>query len=122
IRLLVGLQVGPFSQNIIEHDIQNMNLSRDDYFSDFMQSLGFAINNKQQDRKEFYDQVRFFLNMIINERLIIRKNKTSNHAKLYLFEMNEEERSEHNFNGYLITGSCNLKRPKSSHLKRTLSF
>lgn len=110
IRLLVGLQVGPFSQNIIEHDIQNMDLSRDDYFSDFMKSLGFAINNKQQDRKEFYEQVRFFLNMIINERLIIRKTKEPNHAKLYLFEMNEEERSKHNFDGYLITGSSNLTR------------
>src|SRR5699024_3204582 len=31
-----------------------------------------------------------------------------NHAKLYLFEMNEEECQKHSFNGYLITGSSNL--------------
>src|SRR5699024_10017145 len=39
-----------------------------------------------------------------------RKTKVPNHAKLYLFEMNDEERSKHNFDGYLITGSSNLTR------------
>lgn len=36
IRLLGGLQVGEHLQNIFEHDIQEMDLSRDDYFNDFM--------------------------------------------------------------------------------------
>lgn len=97
IRLLGGLQVGEHLQNIFEHDIQEMDLSRDDYFNDFMKSLRLAINNKQQDTQTFYEQVRFFLDMIVKEQLIIRKTKEPNHAKLYLFEMNEEERSKHNF-------------------------
>jgi len=110
IRLLVGLQVGNHLQNIFEHDIQEMDLSSDEYFNDFMTSLGFAINNEQQDTKEFYDQVHFFLDMINQERLIIKKTREPNHAKLYLFEMNEEEYDKHNFKGYLITGSSNLTR------------
>lgn len=110
IRLLVGLQVGNHLSKIFEHDVQEMNLSSDEYFNDFMTSLGFAINNEDQDSKEFYEQVHFFLDMLIQERLIIRKTKEPNHAKLYLFEMNEEERSKHNFDGYLITGSSNLTR------------
>lgn len=110
IRLLVGLQVGNHLQNIFEHDVQELDLSSDEYFNDFMTSMGFAVNNEQQDTKEFYEQVHFFLDMIKQERLIIKKTREPNHAKLYLFEMNEEERSKHNFEGYLITGSSNLTR------------
>lgn len=110
IKLLVGLQVGNHLQNIFEHDVQELDLSSDEYFNDFMTSMGFAVNNEQQDTKEFYEQVHFFLDMIRQERLIIKKTREPNHAKLYLFEMNEEERSKHNFDGYLITGSSNLTR------------
>lgn len=110
IRLLVGLQVGNHLQSIFEHDVQELDLSSDEYFNDFMTSMGFAVNNEQQDTKEFYEQVHFFLDMIKQERLIIKKTREPNHAKLYLFEMNEEERSKHNFEGYLITGSSNLTR------------
>ncbi|GGK53645.1 MULTISPECIES: helicase-related protein [Flavobacteriaceae] len=110
IKLLVGLQVGNHLQNIFEHDVQELDLSSDEYFNDFMSSMGFAVNNEQQDTKEFYEQVHFFLDMIRQERLIIKKTREPNHAKLYLFEMNEEERSKHNFDGYLITGSSNLTR------------
>ena len=110
IRLLVGLQVGNHLQNIFEHDVQEMDLSSDEYFNDFMTSMGFAVNNEQQDTKDFYEQVHFFLEMLLEERLIIKKTREPNHAKLYLFEMNEEERSKHNFEGYLITGSSNLTR------------
>ena len=110
IKLLVGLQVGNHLQNIFEHDVQELDLSSDEYFNDFMTSMGFAVNNEQQDTKEFYEQVHFFLDMIRQERLIIKKTREPNHAKLYLFEMNEEERSKHNFEGYLITGSSNLTR------------
>jgi superfamily II DNA or RNA helicase len=110
IKLLVGLQVGNHLQTIFEHDVQELDLSSDEYFNDFMTSMGFAVNNEQQDSKEFYEQVHFFLDMIRQERLIIKKTREPNHAKLYLFEMNEVERSKHNFDGYLITGSSNLTR------------
>lgn len=110
IRLLVGLQVGNHLSKIFEHDIQGTDLSNDDYFNDFMTSLGFAINNEDQDTRTFYEQVHFFLDMLREERLIIRKTREPNHAKLYLFQMNEEERAKHSLDGYLITGSSNLTR------------
>src|SRR5690606_13662374 len=110
IKLLVGLQVGNHLQNSFEHDVQEMDLSSDEYFNDFMTSMVFAVNIEQQDTKEFDEQVHFFLDMIKQERLIIKKTREPNHTKLYLFEMNEEERTKHNFEGYLITGNSNLTR------------
>jgi len=52
IKLLVGLQVGNHLQNIFEHDVQELDLSSDEYFNDFMTSMGFAVNNEQQDTKD----------------------------------------------------------------------
>lgn len=110
IRLLVGLEVGKHLSGIFEHDVQELDLSHDEQFNAFMTSMGLAVNNEQQDTQAFYEQVHFFLEMLQEERLIIKKTKDPNHAKLYLFEMNEEEREKHNFDGYLITGSSNLTR------------
>ena len=110
IRLLIGLEVGKHLNGIFEHDVQELNLSHDEQFNAFMTSMGFAVNNEQQDTKEFYEQVHFFLEMLQEERLIIKKTQQPNHAKLYLFEMNDEEREKHAFDGYLITGSSNLTR------------
>ena len=110
IRLLVGLEVGKYLGNIFEHEMQDIDLSHDEHFNAFMTSMGFAVNNEKQDTKVFYEQVHFFLEMLQEERLIIKKTLQPNHAKLYLFEMNEEEREKHAFDGYLITGSSNLTR------------
>ncbi len=110
IKLLVGLQVGQHLGRIFEHDHQDAGLSNDDQFLEFMESMGFALNNEQQDTREFYEQVRFFMQMILDDRLVIRKTREPNHAKLYLFEMNEKEQENHNIDGYLITGSSNLTR------------
>src|SRR5574344_1691923 len=49
IRLLVGLKVGGHLSKIFEHDIQDIDLSSDDYFDDFISSLNLAINNENQD-------------------------------------------------------------------------
>lgn len=110
IRLLVGLEVGKHLGHIFEHQMQEVDLSHDEQFNAFMTSMGFAVNNEQQDTQAFYEQVHFFLDMLQQERLIIKKTQQPNHAKLYLFEMNEEEREKHAFDGYLITGSSNLTR------------
>jgi superfamily II DNA or RNA helicase len=108
IRLLVGLEVGKHLGGIFEHGMQEMDLSHDEQFNAFMTSMGFAVNNEQQDTKEFYEQVHFFLEMIQQERLVIKKTKEPNHAKLYLFGLSEYDAEERGYPGHLITGSSNL--------------
>ncbi len=52
--------------------------------------------------------------MLNEKRVIIRKTENSNHAKLYLFRLNEEQAEIQAMTGQFITGSSNLTRARLS--------
>jgi superfamily II DNA or RNA helicase len=109
LRLLVGLQVDKLiSDNLVEHGVQDERLSNDDRFNNFMGSLRKALNTDDSDTEEFYNQVYFFLEMIEQERLIIRKTRNPNHAKVYIFKLNPQQAEVQGMKGQFITGSSNL--------------
>lgn len=110
LKLLVGLQVDQILSKIVEHGSQEEEQSQDDQFNQFMTSMGNAINNEEMDTEAFYNQVEFFLQMLNEKRLIIRKTENSNHAKLYLFRLNKEQAAIQDMEGQFITGSSNLTR------------
>lgn len=110
LKLMVGLQVDQILNKIVEHGSQEEEQSQDDQFNQFMTSMGNAINNEEMDTEAFYNQVEFFLQMLNEKRLIIRKTENSNHAKLYLFRLNEEQANIQAMTGQFITGSSNLTR------------
>src|SRR5690606_18810100 len=56
------------------------------------------------------NQVGFFVQMISEGRLEIRKTENPNHAKLYLFHLNEDQAEKQGMPGQFITGSSNLTR------------
>lgn len=108
LKLLIGLKVQKIIHSMIEHGDQDEGLSQDDVFQEFMTSLGYAINNDDMDSEAFYSQVEFFLEMMDEGRLMIRKTENPNHAKLYLFKYNEHHTEVHARPGEFITGSSNL--------------
>jgi superfamily II DNA or RNA helicase/HKD family nuclease len=110
LKLLVGLQVDQILSKIVEHGSQEEEQSQDDQFNQFMSSMGNAINNDEMDTEAFYNQVEFFLEMLNEKRLIIRKTENPNHAKLYLFRLNKEQAAIQDMEGQFITGSSNLTR------------
>jgi superfamily II DNA or RNA helicase len=110
LKLLVGLQVDQILHKIVEHGSQEEELSHDDQFNQFMTSVGNALNNEEMDTEVFYNQVEFFIQMLQEGRLLIRKTENPNHAKLYLFRLNEEQAHIQAMTGQFITGSSNLTR------------
>lgn len=111
LKLLVGLQVCNYLGNIIEYaEQQEETSSLDEEFQKYLVSLGFALNNEEMDTEEFYNQARFFVQMIEEDRLEIRKTENPNHAKLYLFHLNEDQAEIQGMHGQFITGSSNLTR------------
>lgn len=111
LKILVGLQVFQHAGNIIEYaNNQNEEFSQDEIFQQYLISLGFALNNEEMDTEEFYNQVGFFVQMITEGRLEIRKTENPNHAKLYLFHLNKEQAHLQGMSGQFITGSSNLTR------------
>ena len=107
LKILVGLQVDKYLSNIFEIENKDKSLSSEEHFALFIKSLGNAINNEEMDNEEFYNQIEFFINLLENDRLIIRKTFNPNHAKLYLFKLNK---NIFNIDGEFITGSSNLTK------------
>ncbi len=116
IKILVGLNVDRTNYGLIEHGEGSKHLSDDEKVEQFFKSIKNSINTESFDNKSFYEQVRFFLELIMNGRLVIKKTYEPNHAKLYIFKLTSEQIGR---NRLFITGSSNLT---SSGLKEQHEF
>ncbi|MDY0347996.1 MAG: helicase-related protein [Tenuifilaceae bacterium] len=110
IKILVGLQVDKYLSSIVEVGLQDDTLSHEECFSQFMKSMGIAINNAEMDNEEFYNQIAYFIERLLEGKLTIRKTLNPNHAKVYLFQLNNHYQDLFNMKGEFITGSSNLTR------------
>ena len=107
LKILVGLQVDKYLSDIIEVETKDNSLSNEEYFTEFLKSLGYAINNSEMDNEEFYQQIEFFIKLLEANRLIIKKTLNPNHAKVYIFKL---QPNLFNLKGQIITGSSNLTK------------
>ena len=105
LKVLVGLNVDKTIYGLFEHGEDKRNASDEEKIYHFFQSIKKSINTEFFDNKIFYEQVRYFLDLIKNDRLIIRKTFEPNHAKLYIFKLDEGQIGR---NALFITGSSNL--------------
>jgi len=110
LKILVGLQVDKYLSTIVEIGLQDDSLSQEEHFTQFMKSMGFAINNAEMDNEAFYNQIEFFIQLLDEGRLIIRKTLNPNHAKVYLFSYNNTLADTLDSKGQFITGSSNLTK------------
>lgn len=110
LKILVGLQVDKYLSSIVEVGLQDDSLSQEEHFTQFMKSMGFAINNAEMDNEAFYNQIEFFIQLLDEGRLIIRKTLNPNHAKVYLFSYYNTLAETLDSKGQFITGSSNLTK------------
>jgi len=115
VKILVGLNVDKANFGVVEYGKKNLDISDQERIDLFFKSLEISINSDDFDTKDFYDQVNFFINLIEENRLIIRKTYKPNHAKLYIFKLKPGEVK----NTIFITGSSNLT---SAGLKQQQEF
>lgn len=107
IKVLVGLNVDATNYGVLEFSAQDEQSSDEEKTYKFLQSVKKSLNTDNFDTEEFYEQVRFFIQLIRDDKLIIRKTYNPNHAKLYLFKLEESQVGRKNL---FITGSSNLTR------------
>ncbi len=110
LKILVGLQVDKYLSGIIEIENKDDSLSQEEHFTQFIKSLGYAINNAEMDNEDFYNQIEFFIKLLEEDRLIIKKTLNPNHSKVYIFELDEKYKDLFNTKGHFITGSSNLTK------------
>ncbi len=99
IKILVGLDVDQRINKLYEYALETS-----DPRNQFFLSLDKAFTSGDMDRKETYEQAKFFIKLLRENKLLLRKTKKPNHAKLYLFILEEGQAIPHLF----ITGSSNL--------------
>jgi len=109
IQLLIGLDVDKSLGRVFEISKDGVSLSNDELADRFFESLHIALNDEDLDTQEFYEQVSYFLELLQNGRLQIKKTLEPNHAKLYFFKV-KDELAALSPNGRFITGSSNLTR------------
>ncbi len=107
IKVLVGLNVDKTNLGLIEFADQDNHLSDEEKSYKFLQSVKKSLNSDNFDTEEFYEQIRYFVKLITEDKLVIRKTFRPNHAKIYIFKLEEEQVGRKNL---FITGSSNLTK------------
>ncbi|NLK36443.1 MAG: helicase, partial [Gracilibacteraceae bacterium] len=111
LKILVGLDTDLHLGRVLEITDHNADTrTQQELIGRFFASLRTALQDESLDTQEFYEQVDFFLRLIENGQLQIRKTFEPNHAKLYFFRLDEAGQSLVNAPGRFITGSSNLTR------------
>ena len=114
LRILVGLEVDNLISGMTVEYANTKNkkeIIKRDVENNFINSVRKSLNSDDFDRQEFYEQIDFFIDLIIKDKLIIRKTKKPNHAKLYIFELEDKIVQKNLF----ITGSSNLTKAGLSY-------
>jgi superfamily II DNA or RNA helicase/HKD family nuclease len=106
-KVLVGLEADASLGTLVEYGLGAPE-SDAEGAGRFFNSVKAAVNTAEFDTAQFQEQVRFFLEMIRDERLVIRKTRDPSHAKLYIFKLKEEHKLLRE--KLFITGSSNLTR------------
>jgi len=105
--VLVGLNVDKVNYSLVEFG-HTGKLDGKKHQAQFKDSIINSINSDEFDNPDFYEQAKFFIQAIIDDRLIIRKTREPNHSKLYFFKIKDELQALKNC--CFITGSSNLTR------------
>lgn len=106
IKVLVGLNADRYLGQTIEIGLDGKRLNNEEFADRFFHSLEKALNSSELDIEEFYEQIDFFLQLLEEGKLEIKKTREPNHAKLYLFKIKDSTLLDKEF----ITGSSNLTR------------
>jgi superfamily II DNA or RNA helicase/HKD family nuclease len=107
IKVLVGLNVDRANFGLFEFADKDNHLSDEERCYKFLQSVKKSLNSNDFDTQEFYRQVKYFIKLINENKIIIRKSYNPNHAKIYLFKLEEGQVGRKNL---FITGSSNLTK------------
>ncbi|MBA3047290.1 DEAD/DEAH box helicase family protein [Patescibacteria group bacterium] len=105
IKVLVGLNVDKSNYGLLEYGDPEKQLSDAERCYKFFESIKKSLNTENFDTKDFYEQVKYFIKLIREDKLIIRKTYNPNHAKVYIFKLQEGQVGRKNL---FITGSSNL--------------
>ena len=108
IDVLVGLNIDRTIHGLIEYQDSNHKITDGERVENFFDSIAKSINSDEFDTEQFYERVKYYMTLIKNDKLRIRKTLKPNHSKVYIFNIKDELKDLKK--SVLITGSSNLTR------------
>lgn len=106
LKILVGLNIDKQNNHLIEYALSDPTASDNEHISRYLKDIRVTLNGEDFDNQTFYEHISLFVKMIRDDRLLIRKTREPNHAKLYISIDHDNAQCERTF----ITGSSNLTR------------
>lgn len=107
-RVLVGMDaeyaMGQLVEVVAKGDGDSIAAVQERFFESMKKIMGSAA----VDTQAFHERVKIFVELLESGRLQIRKTRDPNHAKLYIFGMDESQVGNKK---YWITGSSNFSEP-----------
>lgn len=108
-RVLVGMEAELAMGHLVEGLRKDGDNSANAIKERFLESMRKIVGSAEVDTKAFHDRLNLFVEMLESQRLELRKTRDPNHAKLYVFTMDEETRTVRE--KIWITGSSNFSEP-----------
>lgn len=108
IRVLVGMEAEYAMGQLVE-SLNTGDNSANAIKIRFIESMKKILSSDVVDNQAFHERLSLFIEMIETNRLEIRKTRDPNHAKLYIFTMDEASKTVKE--KIWITGSSNFSEP-----------
>ena len=109
LRVLVGMEAELAMGRLVEGVNRNGDNSAVAVKERFYESMKKIIGSSEVDTQAFHDRLELFVEMLQQNRLEIKKTKDPNHAKLYIFTMDDATKTVRE--KIWITGSSNFSEP-----------
>ncbi len=107
-RVLVGMDAEFAVGQLVEIIAKGGSDSQEAVQERFYESMKKIMGSPAVDNQAFHERVKIFVDLLKSKRLDIRKTRNPNHAKLYIFGMDESQVGNKK---YWITGSSNFSEP-----------
>ena len=108
LRVLVGMDAEFAMGQLVEIVQKGGSDSADAIRERFCESMKKILGSEAVDSQAFHERLQIFIDLLESKRLDIRKTRDPNHAKLYIFSMDETQVGTKK---YWITGSSNFSEP-----------
>ena len=108
LRVLVGMDAELALGQLVEVVQKGGSDSNEAIQERFRESLRKILGSEAVDSQAFHERLRIFIDLLESKRLDLRKTRDPNHAKLYIFSMDETQVGTRK---YWITGSSNFSEP-----------
>ena len=108
LRVLVGMDAEYALGQLVEIVQKGGSDSAEAIQERFRESVKTILGSEAVDSQSFHERLQIFIDLLETRRLDIRKTRDPNHAKLYIFSMDETQVGTRK---YWITGSSNFSEP-----------